>query len=142
MSRADNLAAQDKAVHEFVLEGEISEAEMTDGAVQGRRWFSLRRLRFGFDVSLATNGYIVFPFWLGGLILQWGYSESAPSERAVAFPLAFPSTCLTAISSLGRNPGQPGGESAGAYQLTPTGMTIFLRDDGPSTPGYWLAIGC
>lgn len=90
MSRADQLAASDKAVRDFVISGEISDAEVTAGAAQGSKWLSLRRLRLGFSISLGTNGYIVFPVWLGGLIMQWGSVTTTVLAQAVSFPLAFP----------------------------------------------------
>ncbi|WP_256815682.1 MULTISPECIES: gp53-like domain-containing protein [Pseudomonas] len=97
MSRADSFAVNDKAVQDFVLEGEITEAEITAGAAQGKKWFSLRRLLFGFVASFTTNGYIVFPWWLGGWIFQWGqYTSGATANAAVpvSFPLAFKAYCL------------------------------------------------
>lgn len=53
----------------------------------------------GFAVSLATNGYIKFPSWLGGLIIQWGTSANVAADTniTVSFPLAFPQSCYIVI---------------------------------------------
>jgi len=49
-----------------------------------------RKLRLGFAASFNANGYIVFPFWLGSLIIQWGSQVAQPSAASVyAFPVAF-----------------------------------------------------
>ena len=52
-----------------------------------------QKLRFGFSASFATNGYIVFPSWLGGWIVQWGDTAVAQASADVTttLPLAFPS---------------------------------------------------
>jgi hypothetical protein len=54
----------------------------------------------GFAVSLGTNGYVKFPTWLGGWILQWavGTSQSDSSvTQTVPFLLNFPTNCFTAM---------------------------------------------
>ncbi|WP_449103348.1 gp53-like domain-containing protein [Pseudomonas veronii] len=58
------------------------------------------KLQFGFSISLTTNGYIVFPSWLGRLILQWGLAPSSSVAGAVKnFVIPFPNACLSITGS-------------------------------------------
>lgn len=57
------------------------------------------KMRFGFAVSLLANGYIKFPAWLGGLVIQWGTTTTATTS----FPVAFPIECLQVIPVMGWN---------------------------------------
>lgn len=51
----------------------------------------------GFACSLTTNGYIKFPSWLGGLIIQWGSATASTGDGVIAtFPIAFPTDCFFA----------------------------------------------
>lgn len=55
----------------------------------------------GFVISLAPNGYIKLPSWLGGLIVQWGINAgSSSASAAVNFPLAFPNSCFIVVGSV------------------------------------------
>lgn len=63
-----------------------------------------KKLRFGFDVLRATNGYIAFPSWLGGVIIQWGYMNSGPSNpTSVTFPITFPNLTFRVLCSGGQS---------------------------------------
>ncbi|AOJ05143.1 hypothetical protein WS70_25860 [Burkholderia mayonis] len=54
-----------------------------------------------FGSSIALNGYQKLP---SGLIIQWGaFTSSASGDTSVAWPIAFPSTCLSVISTPNNN---------------------------------------
>jgi len=49
-----------------------------------------KKMRWGFAASFGANGYVLFPTWLGGLLLQWvSVSTSASATTAFTWPLAF-----------------------------------------------------
>ncbi|WP_181297037.1 hypothetical protein [Pseudomonas sp. Q2-TVG4-2] len=58
-----------------------------------------KKLQMGFSVSLAQNGYIVFPRWLFGLIIQWGsvVVSGAGTAATATYPIAFPTQCFQAF---------------------------------------------
>jgi len=81
-----------------------------------------KKLRWGFAVSLASNGYVALPSWLGRVIFQWGQSASTATEAVVAFPLAFPnraSFCST------HDLGGAGSISRSIFQITDRSLTGF-----------------
>ncbi|MDR6956599.1 phage-related tail fiber protein [Pseudomonas brassicacearum] len=66
-----------------------------------------KKLRLGFSISLGMSGSVVFPTWLGGIIIQWltigttgqvsqGFAESIASS----WPLAFPNSCWFALAGI------------------------------------------
>lgn len=62
-----------------------------------------KKLRKGFAISLGISGYIVFPTWMGGLIIQWRGDATAGGSNtsqgvANAWPLAFPTALFVAVA--------------------------------------------
>ena len=61
-----------------------------------------KKLRAGFSVSFGANGYIAFPSWFGGFIVQWGRITITQSGVNVTtpgnwtYPTPFPVECNSA----------------------------------------------
>ncbi|WP_169708744.1 gp53-like domain-containing protein [Trinickia terrae] len=59
-----------------------------------------KKLRAGFAFSFAQTGYLAFPTWLGGLIVQWGaMTTSSSGYTGVTYPLAFPNQCFCMLAN-------------------------------------------
>jgi hypothetical protein len=119
-----------------------TQAEVGAGALDGVA-VTPKKLRHGFSISLAQNGYIIFPSWMDGLIIQWMYATSnAGNNTDITFALAFPTACLhVQVSDNANQAGNVDKVSIDSTTLTKTG--VKLRTD--LTTGFgncWLlAIG-
>jgi len=105
------------------------------------------KLRLGFAASLATNGYISFPTWLGGLIIQWGYNSNIVDvEVLITFPIAFPTACYN-VQCTGDETNGAAAEIVTTKSVTTSGFTWVgaignaLGVGSAADKGYWLAIG-
>lgn len=61
-------------------------AETEAGSISNKA-VSPAKLKLGFNVSLATNGYVVFPYWLGGITLRWGTELLGANSNLLLSPL-------------------------------------------------------
>lgn len=105
-----------------------------------------KKLRWGVSFSMAETGYVAFPSWLGGLIIQWGRTAlTAPDDSyiPVAFPIAFPNAiyCLP----MGTESTFSGAEVIArpmSFDLTGFEWVLELIDPAADDArGNWLAIG-
>ena len=98
------------------------------------------KLRLGFAASFATNGFISFPTWLGGLIIQWGLKNvPLASTDSVGFPVAFNYVRNVQITMAGAS-----SAAQAANYVDSVGTSGFnLTNKSPSSNAdfYWLAIG-
>ena len=106
--------------------------------------------KFGFAISLGPVGYIKFPTWLGGLIVQWGTSvvtTDGAAQAAFPFPLTFPSNVYTTVANIGDN----GDNKTAVFGTTGTSVTTarFVLVDSTTGGGRaafvarinWVAFG-
>jgi phage-related tail fiber protein len=119
----------------------VSTQEQTDSGADDNTIVTPKKLRWGFQILKAINGYIIFPSWLGGLIVQWGrVSGNGGTDIATAFPIPFPNAMYSLNATLNYTPGSPvnGYVDVGVSNLTAfygkhtfPGVTVF----------HWVAVG-
>jgi hypothetical protein len=106
-----------------------------------------KKLRWGFQILKASQGYVVFPTWLGGFIIQWGYASTPAESTSVPFPLSYPNACFGVFATVFNVTG-----GADVLELTVVPTTIGFGavgvTSGPTGTAvqsaanfYWLSIG-
>lgn len=91
-----------------------------------------KKLKAGFSVLLAQNGYISFPSWLGGVTIQWG-RKAAPSSGStdtVTFNTPFPTLCSYASFNLENTSG-----AASTSSVVPSTSSMAIS----ISPAAWTA---
>ena len=100
------------------------------------------RMRLGFAISLAQNGYIAFPTWMGGLIIQWGLASVALNtgqSTTFSLPITFPNQFLRAVSFYDASDSTTQ-VSFNAYKISLSQIKISCAIGTSATPSFF-AIG-
>lgn len=112
-----------------------------------------KKLRWGFSASWTTNGYVVFPSWIGGLVIQWGHVAPAPRQvdgtalGPIPYPIQFPNAVFGVYGQMVGGEGVPLGALDGFLFVKTVGLSSFNLISGFSATStfefgaYWLAFG-
>lgn len=72
-----------------------------DAGVDDAAYVTPKKLRWGVSFSIGQNGYVTFPTWLGGWILQWGsVADGQPDAFNAPLPMAFPTVIYKVIPTM------------------------------------------
>lgn len=98
----------------------------------------------GFSYSFTANGYIKFPSWFAGFILQWGEATtSAAGSVVVTFPLAYTTgqlrNYISLFTSFVNSPFIVGSDNGSSTQMTITSCTT--AGAGVAVTVKWFSIG-
>lgn len=118
----------------------IATQTQADAGIDDATIVTPKKLRWGFSISLTANGYIVFPTWLGGLIIQWGAtSTNATADVTAPLPIAFPSAFFSLVNSTDYSPGSG---VVGSASMVINGLNSFVVRGGSSSPTIrYIAVG-
>lgn len=122
-----------------------TDAESIAG-VDDVRFLTPKKLKLGFSQVLNNNGYVTYPSYMGGLILQWGRVNVPDNSNTtnVFFPRTFPNACFN-VQLTGQFSGTADYEervAIGYYNLSTSGFRVTNpRDGGGTLTTDWFAIG-
>ncbi len=122
-----------RGVIRIATQSEVDDGALDDVAV------TPKKLRWGFSASWGVNNYIVFPTWLGGLVIQFGSFTVTALIQAVTFPIGFPTACRGVFLSQDANSNTAAYESLMPSGISATGFTIYTNQG--SGTAWWFAIG-
>lgn len=98
----------------------VSPQADVDAGTDDNRFVTPKKLRLGFSISLTSNGYVVFPTWLLGLIIQWGSATIQPNNTVtlVNLPISFTTAGFQIVSSVSGQNGATANIGASLSGLT------------------------
>ena len=103
----------------------------------------------GFDASFAARGYVAFPTWLGGVVIQWGKETTVTSSTVINLPYAGMANCYAVVATADQAAAGVDVEYVGVSSVSATNFTantcVFPTAGGGvvggGLPFWWIAIG-
>ncbi|MGH8385494.1 MAG: phage tail protein [Pseudomonas sp.] len=121
----------------------VATQALTNAGVDDATFITPKKLRFGFSVSLTANGYVVFPSWLSGLIIQWGTTTTISAGGAIAHPLvlAYPNANLVGVAMAQYSSAPNSGFMVSIYGRTLSSMSFYNSNTGSALVASYISVG-
>ncbi|TWC06441.1 MULTISPECIES: phage tail protein [unclassified Pseudomonas] len=129
----------------------IATQSLTNVGIDDATIVTPKKLRWGVSLLVAPNGYLAFPSWLGGLIIQWATTQITTNganggTATVTLPMAFPNASFGVLAIRRTTNFLNGGET---YQAAPSGLAqaVISIDSASGNEGagardvFYLALG-
>ena len=97
------------------------------------------KLRYGFSASWGVNSYIVFPTWLGGMVIQFGSFTATAVGQLVAFPIEFPADCRGVFLSQDAFASTGGSEIPQSTAVSKSSFNFYSNVAAGTV--WWVAFG-
>ena len=133
LSTAEVVDTSKKASSSVAGIAALATEQMVDEGMDDASIVTPKKLRWGFAVNLAANGFIAFPRWMGGLIIQWGNAYIATNGTQYLFPIAFTRECFVLNVGSGEDTSgqaevmniQPGSRTRTGFVATATAASTY-----------------
>lgn len=124
-----------QASETLIGQAEIATDAETNTGTDDLRFITPKKLKAGFAISLGTTGYIKFPSWMSGVIIQWGSATAGSGFITTSYPLAF-TTVVGFLTAMNRN-------SYRSFNIDYLSLSQFRLESISvvSTDVRWFAIG-
>lgn len=134
------LAAQATELNQGTAK--IATQPLVDAGVDDTTIVTPKKMRWGFSMLKALNGYIVFPSWLGGFVIQWGRASGAGgADLTVTYPIAFPNAMLVTVATLNYTVGAAMNGYVDVSNLSNTANFQAKHNFGGVTTFNWISVG-
>lgn len=101
-----------------------------------------RKLRWNFSFMPARSGYIVFPTFLGGFVIQWQpLPVAATADVIMSFPIPYPRQAFAVFASCDYTP-YSGELNYHAAALLDNTYFALRSSAGATSAGFALSVGC
>lgn len=144
-ANGDQLFTSPSAANSRSVIGVVSANDTQEGLVQratdpeaisgvdDTKFLTPKKLKLGFSVSLATNGYLKFPSWLGGLVIQWGLvgsNTAANTPITWNYPTSFPNAAFQVIGTYANGGTTASKADINMYSVNQASATYNLSQSG------------
>lgn len=130
------LATVPAATESVAGKAEVATLAETDAGNDDYKIITPKKLRWGVSSLMADNGFMVFPSWLGGLVIQWGLVNE---YTQASFPITFPNKAFSINATF--TPTNGNANNSNTVSIIDNSTFEYRLGSSTGNTAYWIAIG-